>query len=873
MHHTLFMDFCFSWRKSAARPWFGILAFPKLTALNVNVVFGFFRQARSAMQPRAVWIRLAMDCLLMRRIRLFLSVVLMSLACTPSATGQLIGYKLLVDSVHYGMVGNTDFDGFITYTLAVEFEDPGDALLAVFALESEADDENPPNVNQNVPDFADIELNFDCELFNDVTFGAFGPTTNCFLWGTVPELEFDSRVTIGVDCGATGFEYTLITSVPNQATIENNFNTNQTLFIEDGTWFTLPTSPNALAGGDGLVEILTFTTCGGINGCFNVQWKSADQIGINGSTFTRICLDEPNPCTADPLDAEVTFLSDALCSGEQPEIQVGAAGAGNGTVNYELFADGAFVGSFPGQNVFNDLMPDTEYFVALTDSVGCRDTTDVFEFSIANPMTFTADFVQGVQCPEDSTAIISFELTGGAQPVDILINGTVVFDEDNDGLLENLACGNKVVSVEDFNGCVLSEVIDIPCPDGVTLVTASEGVLCADDCNATVSGTAFGGNGQVVLDIFATDAPGSSLASAGGNDQVEATASDLCPNSYVVYAVDANGCEAADTINIEAPAPLSLDIIETTNILCGGSCTGGVQVLTDGGSGDVSLTLNGTPVSETGLTALCASEGSDILCVVDSNNCSACQPLFITENTPIQINATVDNATCVGQFDGSVEYEASGGSGTLTTQFLPVGIDPNNLTGGTYVINVSDSLGCEMTEVVEVGFDVDSELAVVVVATPVSCLDGNDGMVEAEVTGGAEPLLIEWQDVNSSVGEVLEGLSPGEYFVQVSDAFGCTVSGSGTVFPDPDCIQIATAITPNGDGFNDTWQILGMEFHPTASVQVFNRWGQLVFSETGYRDPWDGTYNGLELPTADYYYLIDLNNGREAFTGTVTVKY
>ena len=82
---------------------------------------------------------------------------------------------------------------------------------------------------------------------------------------------------------------------------------------------------------------------------------------------------------------------------------------------------------------------------------------------------------------------------------------------------------------------------------------------------------------------------------------------------------------------------------------------------------------------------------------------------------------------------------------------------------------------------------------------------------------------------------------------------------------------IPGGLSPNGDGINDTWNIQGLEDYPNASISVFDRWGKkLFFSSTGSA-PWDGTFDGKELPIADYYYIIELDNG-EKYHGVVTLK-
>ena len=82
---------------------------------------------------------------------------------------------------------------------------------------------------------------------------------------------------------------------------------------------------------------------------------------------------------------------------------------------------------------------------------------------------------------------------------------------------------------------------------------------------------------------------------------------------------------------------------------------------------------------------------------------------------------------------------------------------------------------------------------------------------------------------------------------------------------------IPGGLSPNGDGINDTWDIQGLENYPVTSISVFDRWGKKLFFSTSGSTPWDGTSNGRECPTGDYYYIIELDNG-EKYNGVVTLK-
>ncbi len=94
-----------------------------------------------------------------------------------------------------------------------------------------------------------------------------------------------------------------------------------------------------------------------------------------------------------------------------------------------------------------------------------------------------------------------------------------------------------------------------------------------------------------------------------------------------------------------------------------------------------------------------------------------------------------------------------------------------------------------------------------------------------------------------------------------------------TLTSDPTAdLGIVTAFTPNGDGVNDTWIIDNITLHPNARVSILNREGKVVFESIGYEVPWDGTFEGRELPLDTYYYVIDLeDSGERSFEGFVMI--
>jgi gliding motility-associated-like protein len=84
---------------------------------------------------------------------------------------------------------------------------------------------------------------------------------------------------------------------------------------------------------------------------------------------------------------------------------------------------------------------------------------------------------------------------------------------------------------------------------------------------------------------------------------------------------------------------------------------------------------------------------------------------------------------------------------------------------------------------------------------------------------------------------------------------------------------IPNAFSPNGDGIHDRWEISFIESYPGAVIDVYNRYGQLVYHTVNYLTPWDGKINGRQAPVGTYYYIINPKNGRKPMTGYVDIIY
>jgi gliding motility-associated-like protein len=99
---------------------------------------------------------------------------------------------------------------------------------------------------------------------------------------------------------------------------------------------------------------------------------------------------------------------------------------------------------------------------------------------------------------------------------------------------------------------------------------------------------------------------------------------------------------------------------------------------------------------------------------------------------------------------------------------------------------------------------------------------------------------------------------------------GCTAADTVSV-KILKTVRIPNVFSPNGDGVNDRWNIENMADYPGCTLQVFNRYGQLVYTVAGYNTPWDGKVSGKDLPVGVYYYIINLKNGFKPINGSITI--
>ncbi len=105
----------------------------------------------------------------------------------------------------------------------------------------------------------------------------------------------------------------------------------------------------------------------------------------------------------------------------------------------------------------------------------------------------------------------------------------------------------------------------------------------------------------------------------------------------------------------------------------------------------------------------------------------------------------------------------------------------------------------------------------------------------------------------------------GQYTVSVRDKNGC-----GTVTDEVYLLMYPKFFTPNGDGYNDTWKIKFSDFEAGLTVKIFDRYGKFI-TELKNNSGWNGTFNGQELSSTDYWFVVTRANGKE-YRGHFSLK-
>jgi len=248
--------------------------------------------------------------------------------------------------------------------------------------------------------------------------------------------------------------------------------------------------------------------------------------------------------------------------------------------------------------------------------------------------------------------------------------------------------------------------------------------------------------------------------------------------------------------------------------------------------------------------------------------CNAETFIQFTVNPLPDVELFNDEIICTGIVNQSVKLDAGLLSGFPYNHSYVWYKDGNLLSGiNDYYYTVSDDgvyttlvknffTGCERTRTNTVTF---SELATI---TNVLITDlTENATVEIVPSGlGTYEYSIDLPDGPFQSSSFFQDVNPGIHTVYVHDIGRC-----GTAEKMIAVLGAPKFFTPNGDGYNDTWKVLGINsvFYENSRMFIFDRFGKVVKEVTGRNEEgWDGTYKGQPLPADDYWFVLNVDDGR-----------
>ena len=325
---------------------------------------------------------------------------------------------------------------------------------------------------------------------------------------------------------------------------------------------------------------------------------------------------------------------------------------------------------------------------------------------------------------------------------------------------------------------------------------------------------------------------------------------NLGPGNYDCIITDQNWQQCTDTISISIDEPDSLNITENINpLLCFGDNNASVNLTISGGI---------SPYNEiwaNGITPNNLVPGIYSYTIIDSNGCTVNDSIIILE--PIELTSTIssiDITNCIID-DGAIDLNVSGGTGQISYTWNngSTNEDLVNLSAGTYIVVISDSNGCILTDTAVIDNYV--SLLSISLSSPLyngenlNCYADNSGSISSTTTGGVGQLIYTWS--NGQTATSISNLSAGTYSLNIIDGLGCSATESIILSQPDELTSTYTKTDVSCFNANDGSAIVNFFGGTTGSVP----------GDTNYILGWQGLTNILFNPIAQFETSVVAPNG------------
>ncbi|MEM6317342.1 MAG: PKD domain-containing protein [Bacteroidota bacterium] len=483
----------------------------------------------------------------------------------------------------------------------------------------------------------------------------------------------------------------------------------------------------------------------------SIRWSSGDSTAmvtdLAPGTFTVMVTDTAN-CTA--MDTAIVGITETLLvTATANDATCNGVNDGSITLNDTTGVEGLAISWSNGDSTqtIQGLMAGT-YTYTVTDSLGCSVQDSVSIDAGAGPtVALTAT---DVSC-------------GGLSDGSIIIDNpdsTLIYTwntGDTTTMLSEIGTGTYEVTATDSMGCFTVASAETIATSSVNFALTKTNVTCEGAANGTITLTA--------------DSSASDLTIRWNTGDSTAMLTNLAVGEYTATVSDTLGCSTMASIEIIADSSLQISLTGN-DIDCVGDADGRVTASVIGFNGNDGLTF----VWNTGDSTATISNlmpGDYQVTVTDTTGCFGTAGVTLAAADSINITLVVANPTCEDTTGtGAILAGATGGSGSFTFDWSNGDSTNsiNQLLAGTYILTVTDSLGCTQTD----SATLVNPPSLTISATTdqdATCDGTEDGSASVIATGGTAPFTISWS--NNATTSTINNLNPGTYTVQVSDDAGC----------------------------------------------------------------------------------------------------
>ncbi|MEO9891895.1 T9SS type B sorting domain-containing protein, partial [Aurantibacter sp.] len=571
-----------------------------------------------------------------------------------------------------------------------------------------------------------------------------------------------------------------------------------------------------------------------------------------GCTVETTIVEIENPVE---VTAQLIRTSPLTCT-TGVEFELSATG-GSGT--YEYSEDNITFFPMTGNSIN---LPQAGVLAAGTYSYFVRDAINTCEAIRSNeitedeidPLVLTIDTTSAnINCFGESTAVIYADAEGGLgnylyelyeNSVDAsnLIEGPQALGE-----FTGLSAGTYWVNVTSEDCTTAPQEVIITEPTVLTYTEEVLNVSCFGENDASITVTLSGGSGGYQY----------SISPNLNQFDDENVFDELEPGDYTIIAQDQNGCFIE--LEYTLTEPVILEMTGTTlPEICVGNEDGSANVVITGGTAPYSTSFgdnNNFIQDQFDFTNL--ASGSYIVYVRDAMGCET--NIVITVDQGVNLNATVEPVyECSGDVpnnyvnvtleDETVLGDVLYALDSMDANDMQLNPDFRDISPGTHYIAISHANGCIVT--------VDFEITAFDPLT-LTLEQNNINEITAIAEGGLPNYTYIFDGKDNGDDNTFYVNRTDTYVVSVIDENGCEVIAN--VFIEFIDIELPNFFTPDGDGLNDRWMPQNIEQYPEILIKIYDRYGRVVEDNVIDRNGWDGKYNQSELPSGDYWYVIQLN--------------